>query len=103
MEYKGIKDLEITEISGKSIDINDGFVELWHSMIRIDVTKEQALATAKLIEQAPKMLAEHQMDLKHLLTWEKQLSDAGLKGSTMYVEYQDMIEAKREVIKNATK
>jgi ureidoglycolate hydrolase len=57
MEYKGIKELKITEISGKSIDINDGFVELWHSMSRTQITKEQALATAKLIEQAPKMLA----------------------------------------------
>ena len=49
-------------------------------------------ANAKLIAAAPVLLKEHIMDLEHLKTWKKQLIQAGLRGSTMYQEYKDMID-----------
>lgn len=60
-------------------------------------------ANLKLIAAAPLMLKEHLMDLQHLKSWKKQLIDAGLRGSVMYQEYLDMITAKEEAIKKATK
>lgn len=64
---------------------------------------EQSRANAQLMAISPELLSEHQMDLKHLLTWEDQILNAGLKGSTMYQEYLDMVDAKKKVIEKALK
>lgn len=59
-------------------------------------------ANAKLIAAAPLLLSEHEMDLQHLRTWKTHLIDAGLRGSILFEEYKDMIEAKKKAIQNAT-
>lgn len=58
-------------------------------------------ANAKLIAASKDLLEEHIMDLQHLKSWKKKLIDANLRGSILYEEYMEMIDAKEKVINKA--
>lgn len=70
--------------------------------IAFGTNTEKGCDNLKLMAAAPLLLSEHQMDLQHLKTWKSKLIDAGLKGSVLYEEYEDMIESKKKAIKKAT-
>ena len=75
----------------------------FNNICNINLNIEEREENAKLIAAAPLLLSEHQMDLQHLKTWKNQLIHAGLRSSTMYQEYLDMIEAKEKAINKALK
>ncbi len=100
-EFKGTKgEWEVSKDNPKIILTSNGAYKPNDVMLSLSSAPEMQ-ANAKLIAASPTLLSEHQMDLKRLKTWKKQLIYAGLKGSIMYQEYLDMIFSKEKAISKA--
>jgi hypothetical protein len=108
-KFKGTKgEWEVSDIfpdTSESLDVKSNCVGVKCNKIAVAICGEmksyEAQSNAKLIAAAPELLEEHQMDLKHLKNWRNKLIEAGLRGDTMFQEYEDMIFAKEKAINKA--